>query len=186
MSFINDKVLYEGLTFDDVLLIPAYSEILPREVDLSSLFSRNIRINTPVVSAAMDTVTEAELAIAIAQEGGIGVIHKNMTIEKQAAQVRKVKRAENVLIYDPVTINLEATVAEALSLMKDYWIGGILVVDKNGILKGIVTNRDLRFENNHARKITQVMTTNLITTHHKTDLLRLQAFFRNIKSRNYP
>jgi IMP dehydrogenase len=170
MSFLKDKVLYEGLTFDDVLLIPAYSEVLPREVDLSSMFSRNIRINTPVVSAAMDTVTEAELAIAIAQEGGIGVIHKNMTIEKQAAQVRKVKRAENVMIYDPVTINLEATVAEALSLMKEYRIGGILVVDKNEILKGIVTNRDLRFENNHARKITQVMTTNLITTDHQTNL----------------
>ena len=186
MSFINDKVLYEGLTFDDVLLIPAYSEILPREVDLSSLFSRNIRINTPVVSAAMDTVTEAELAIAIAQEGGIGVIHKNMTIEKQAAQVRKVKRAENVLIYDPVTINLEATVAEALSLMKEYRIGGILVVDKNGILKGIVTNRDLRFENNHARKITQVMTTNLITTHHKTDLVAAASILQKHKIEKLP
>jgi IMP dehydrogenase len=170
MSFIKDKVLFEGLTFDDVLLIPSYSEVLPREVDLSSMFSRNIRINTPIVSAAMDTVTEAELAIAIAQEGGIGVIHKNMTIEKQASQIRKVKRAENVMIYDPVTINLEATVAEALNLMKEYMIGGILVVDNNGILKGIVTNRDLRFENNYSRKITQVMTTRLITTDHLTNL----------------
>jgi IMP dehydrogenase len=170
MSFINDKVLFEGLTFDDVLLLPSYSEILPREVDISSMFTRNIRINTPVVSAAMDTVTEAELAIAIAQEGGIGVIHKNMTIEKQASQVKKVKRAENVMIYDPVTINLEATVAEALNLMNEYKIGGILVVDKDGILKGIVTNRDLRFENNFSRKITQVMTTSLITTHHETNL----------------
>jgi IMP dehydrogenase len=170
MSFITDKVLFEGLTFDDVLLIPSYSEILPREVDLSSMFSRNIRINTPVVSAAMDTVTEAELAIAIAQEGGIGVIHKNMTIEKQASQVKKVKRAENVMIYDPVTINLAGTVGEALSLMNEYRIGGILVVDKNGILKGIVTNRDLRFENNHSRKITEVMTTDLITTDHQTNL----------------
>lgn len=170
MSFLKDKVLFEGLTFDDVLLIPSYSEVLPREVDISSMFSRNIRINTPVVSAAMDTVTEADLAIAIAQEGGIGVIHKNMTIEKQASQVKKVKRAENVMIYDPVTINLEATVAEALNLMNEYRIGGILVVDNNGILKGIVTNRDLRFESNYSRKITQVMTTNLITTDHQTNL----------------
>jgi IMP dehydrogenase len=170
MSFIKDKVLFEGLTFDDVLLIPSYSEVLPREVDISSMFSRNIRINTPVVSAAMDTVTEADLAIAIAQEGGIGVIHKNMTIEKQASQVKKVKRAENVMIYDPVTINLEATVAEALNLMNEYRIGGILVVDNNGILKGIVTNRDLRFESNYSRKITQVMTTNLITSDHQTNL----------------
>jgi IMP dehydrogenase len=170
MSFINDKVLFEGLTFDDVLLIPAYSEVLPRDVDISSFFSRNIKINTPVVSAAMDTVTEADLAIAIAQEGGMGVIHKNMTIEKQASQIKKVKRAENVMIYDPVTINLEATVAEALNLMNEYRIGGILVVDNYGILKGIVTNRDLRFESNYSRKITQVMTTNLITTDHQTNL----------------
>ncbi len=170
MSFLNDKVLYEGLTFDDVLLIPAYSEILPREVDISSMFSRNIKLNTPIVSAAMDTVTEADLAIAIAQEGGIGVIHKNMTIEKQAAQIKKVKRAENVMIYDPVTINVEATVAEALNLMNEYRIGGILVVDKLGILTGIVTNRDLRFESNYSRKITEVMTTNLITTNHQTNL----------------
>jgi IMP dehydrogenase len=170
MSFINDKILFEGLTFDDVLLIPAYSEILPRDVDISSLFSRNIRINTPVVSAAMDTVTEAELAIAIAREGGIGVIHKNMTIEKQASQVKRVKRAENVMIYDPVTINPDATVSEAQNLMKEYRIGGIPVVDKNGILKGIVTNRDLRFESNPSKKISQVMTTSLITTDHQSNL----------------
>jgi IMP dehydrogenase len=170
MSFLDDKILYEGLTFDDVLLVPAYSEVLPREVDLSSMFSRNIRINTPVVSAAMDTVTEDELAIAIAREGGIGVIHKNMSIEKQAAQVKKVKRAENVMIFDPITIQLDATVAEAMNLMAEYKIGGIPVIDKNGILKGIVTNRDLRFENNKKRKITEVMTTNLITTNHQTNL----------------
>lgn len=170
MSFINDKILFEGLTFDDVLLVPSYSEILPREVDLSSMFSRNIRLNTPVVSAAMDTVTEAELAIAIAREGGIGVIHKNMTIEKQAAQVRKVKRAENVMIDDPVTINPDASVSEAQSLMREYRIGGIPVVDRNGILKGIVTNRDLRFENSLSRKISEVMTTNLITIDHQTNL----------------
>ena len=170
MSFLTDKILYEGLTFDDVLLVPSYSEILPREVDLSSMFTRTIRINTPVVSAAMDTVTEDELAIAIAREGGIGVIHKNMTIEKQAAQVKRVKRAENVMIFDPITIKTDATVGEALNLMSEYRIGGIPVIDSNGILKGIVTNRDLRFENNRARKITEVMTTDLITTNHQTNL----------------
>jgi IMP dehydrogenase len=170
MSFTEDKIVYEGLTFDDVLLVPSYSEVLPREVDLSSKFTRNIRINTPVVSAAMDTVTEEELAIAIAREGGIGVIHKNMSIEKQAAQVKRVKRAENVMIFDPITINLESTVADAMNLMSEYKIGGIPVVDENGILKGIVTNRDLRFENNRKKKITDVMTTNLITTNHKTNL----------------
>jgi IMP dehydrogenase len=117
MSFIKDKILFEGLTFDDVLLLPSYSEVLPREVDLTSMFTRNIRINTPVVSAAMDTVTEDDLAIAIAREGGIGVIHKNMTIERQASQVKRVKRAENVMILDPITIGLEGTVAEAINLM---------------------------------------------------------------------
>jgi IMP dehydrogenase len=170
MSFLIDKILYEGLTFDDVLLLPSYSEVLPREVDLSSMFTRNISLNTPIVSAAMDTVTEDELAIAIAREGGIGVIHKNMSVEKQAAQVKKVKRAENVMIFDPITINLEATVAEAINLMSEYKIGGIPVIDDHGILKGIVTNRDLRFENNPSRKITEVMTTNLITTNHQTNL----------------
>ena len=170
MSFIKDKILYEGLTFDDVLLVPSYSEVLPREVDLTSMFTRNIRLNTPIVSAAMDTVTEEELAIAIAREGGIGVIHKNMSVEKQAAQVKRVKRAENVMIFDPITISLDATVAEAMNLMSEYKIGGIPVVDNSGILKGIVTNRDLRFENNRAKKITEVMTTNLITTNHQTNL----------------
>jgi IMP dehydrogenase len=170
MSLFEDKILFEGLTFDDVLLLPAYSEVLPREIDLTSMFSRNIRINTPIVSAAMDTVTEADLAIAIAREGGIGVIHKNMTIEKQAAQVKRVKRAENVMIYDPVTISAEATVADALGLMKEYKIGGIPVIDNDGVLKGIVTNRDLRFENNYSKKISMIMTTNLITTDHQTNL----------------
>jgi IMP dehydrogenase len=170
MSFSDEKILYEGLTFDDVLLVPSFSEVLPREVDLSSMFSRNIKINTPIVSAAMDTVTEDDLAIAIAREGGIGVIHKNMSIEKQAAQVKRVKRAENVIILDPITINLDATIAEAINLMKEYGIGGIPVVDMNGVLKGIVTTRDLRFENNWKRKITEVMTTNLITTNHETNL----------------
>jgi IMP dehydrogenase len=170
MSFVKEKILYEGLTFDDVLLVPSYSEVLPREVDLSSMFSRNIPINTPIVSAAMDTVTEDELAIAIAREGGIGVIHKNMSVEKQAAQVKRVKRAENVMIFDPITIGLDATVAEAMNLMSEYKIGGIPVINEEGILKGIVTNRDLRFENNPKRKITEVMTTNLITTNHQTNL----------------
>jgi len=170
MSFLNDKILFEGLTFDDVLLLPSYSEVLPREVDLSSMFTRNIRINTPVISAAMDTVTEDDLAIAIAREGGIGVIHKNMSIEKQASQVKKVKRAENVMIFDPITIGLDATVADAMNLMNEYKIGGIPVIDSNGVLKGIVTSRDLRFENNRKRKITDVMTTNLITTDHQTNL----------------
>jgi IMP dehydrogenase len=170
MSFFSEKIVYEGLTFDDVLLVPSYSEVLPREVSLSSRFTRNIPLNTPIVSAAMDTVTEEDLAIAIAREGGIGVIHKNMSIEKQAAQVRRVKRAENVMILDPITISPDATVAEAMNLMTEYKIGGIPVVDTNGILKGIVTNRDLRFENNRLRKITEVMTKNLITTNHQTNL----------------
>jgi IMP dehydrogenase len=186
MSFIKDKILYEGLTFDDVLLIPSYSEVLPREVDLSSMFSRNIRINTPIVSAAMDTVTEDELAIAIAREGGIGVIHKNMSVEKQASQVKRVKRAENVMIFDPITIGLEASVGEAMSLMSEYRIGGIPVIDANGILKGIVTNRDLRFENNRAKKITEVMTTNLITTNHQTTLQAAARILQKHKIEKLP
>ena len=161
----------DGLTFDDVLLIPAYSEVLPREVDLSTQFSRNIRLNVPIVSAAMDTVTEAQLAIAIAREGGIGVIHKNMPIAEQARQVHAVKRAENGMIYDPVTIHKEATVRDALGLMKEYHIGGIPVVDNDRKLVGIVTNRDLRFERDLDRPISQVMTTeNLVTTTQSTNL----------------
>jgi IMP dehydrogenase len=186
MSLIEDKILYEGLTFDDVLLVPLYSEVLPREVDLSSMFSRNIRINTPVVSAAMDTVTEDDLAIAIAREGGIGVIHKNMSIEKQASQVKKVKRAENVMILDPITINTDATVTEAISLMAEYKIGGIPVIDKDGILRGIVTTRDLRFENNRKRKITDVMTTKLITTTHQTTLIEAARILQKHKIEKLP
>jgi IMP dehydrogenase len=186
MSFIKDKILYEGLTFDDVLLVPSYSEVLPREVDLSSMFSRNIQINTPIVSAAMDTVTEDELAIAIAREGGIGVIHKNMSVEKQAAQVKRVKRAENVMIFDPITIGLEASVGEAMNLMSEYRIGGIPVIDANGILKGIVTNRDLRFENNPNKKITEVMTTNLITTNHQTTLQAAARILQKHKIEKLP
>ncbi len=167
MSFIEERVQTEGLTFDDVLLVPAYSEVLPREVDLRSRFSRNITLNIPIVSAAMDTVTEAPLAIALAREGGIGVIHKNMTIAEQAAQVRKVKRAENGMIYNPVTISRDHTVGDALQLMKENHIGGIPVVDADHRLVGIVTNRDLRFQRDMHRRIDEVMTPGdrLITTH---------------------
>ncbi|MGM0377317.1 MAG: IMP dehydrogenase, partial [Bacteroidota bacterium] len=158
MSFLEDKIATDGLTFDDVLLVPAYSEVLPREVDLSTRFSRNITLNTPIVSAAMDTVTEARLAIAIAREGGMGVIHKNMTAESQSKQVEVVKRAENGMIYDPITIMRNRTVGDALNLMSEYRIGGIPVVDENGYLVGIVPNRDLRFEMNYSRSIEEVMT----------------------------
>lgn len=171
MSFIADRVKMEGLTFDDVLLIPAFSSVLPREVNLSTKFSRRINLNVPIVSAAMDTVTEAGLAIAIAREGGIGVIHKNMSIEEQARQVHAVKRAENGMIYDPVTISVGSTVRDALEMMKEYHIGGIPVVDENRNLKGIVTNRDLRFERNLDKVIDEVMTSeNLVTTNQSTDL----------------
>ena len=170
MSFITDKVQTEGLTFDDVLLIPAYSEVLPREVSIASRFSRNVPINTPIVSAAMDTVTEADLAIAIAREGGIGVIHKNMSIAEQAAQVRKVKRAENGMIYDPITIGKDNTVGDALQLMKENHIGGIPVVTEDKTLIGIVTNRDLRFQRDMHRPIDEVMTKDKLITTHNPDL----------------
>ncbi|MCD8386057.1 MAG: IMP dehydrogenase [Bacteroidales bacterium] len=171
MSFIADRVKMDGLTFDDVLLIPAFSDVLPREVDLKTRFSRNITLNVPLVSAAMDTVTEYQLAIAIAREGGIGVIHKNMSIAEQARQVHAVKRAENGMIYDPVTIRRGKTVADALHMMEEYHIGGIPVVDDEGMLVGIVTNRDLRFERNLGRPIDEVMTSeNLVTTTQSTNL----------------
>ena len=170
MSFLDDKVVLEGITFDDVLLIPSYSRVLPRQVNISSRFTRKISLNTPIVSAAMDTVTEAELAIAIAREGGIGVIHKNMSIDKQAMQVRRVKRAENVMILEPVSIGIDATVSEAIDLMKEYKIGGIPVIKDDNILVGIVTNRDLRFENQMTKKISEIMTRDLITTDQETDL----------------
>ena len=187
MSFIADKIVMDGLTFDDVLLIPAYSEVLPREVDLSTRFSRNIQLNIPFVSAAMDTVTEARLAIAIAREGGIGVIHKNMSIEAQAKQVHSVKRAENGMIYDPVTINRSSTVADALSLMKEYHIGGIPVVDDDRRLVGIVTNRDLRFERNEKRAIDEVMTKDgLITTTQSTDLQQATDILQQHKIEKLP
>ena len=170
-SFVADKIVMDGLTFDDVLLIPAYSEVLPKAVELKTKFSRNIALNVPFVTAAMDTVTESAMAIAIAREGGIGVIHKNMPIEEQARQVAIVKRAENGMIYDPVTIRRGSTVQEALNMMAEYHIGGIPVVDDEGHLVGIVTNRDLRFERRPDRKIDEVMTCeNLVTTHMRTDL----------------
>ena len=187
MSFIADKVVMDGLTFDDVLLIPAYSEVLPRTVQLTTKFSRNIQLNIPLVSAAMDTVTEAQMAIAIAREGGIGVIHKNMSIEAQAKQVHSVKRAENGMIYDPVTIKRGSTVKDALALMKEYHIGGIPVVDDNRHLVGIVTNRDLRFERNLSRAIDEVMTSkNLVTTNQSTDLQQAADILQNHKIEKLP
>jgi len=187
MSFFSDKIAFEGVTFDDVLLIPSYSEILPRDVDLSSKFTRSITINTPIVSAAMDTVTEFRMAIAIAREGGIGVIHKNMDIEEQAHQVTTVKRAENGMIYDPITITPEKKVNDALQLMAKYKIGGIPVVDDQGYLLGIVTNRDLRFERNMARPIYEVMTKeNLISTTESTDLESAADILQKYKIEKLP
>lgn len=187
MSFIADKIVMDGLTFDDVLLIPAYSEVLPRDVDLTTRFSRNIELKTPIVSAAMDTVTEAKLAIAIAREGGIGVIHKNMPIVEQAKQVHSVKRAENGMIYDPITIRREKQVADALALMSEYKIGGIPVVDENKKLVGIVTNRDLRFERNLQRPIEEVMTKeNLVTTNQSADLEAAAQILQNHKIEKLP
>ncbi|WP_426429828.1 IMP dehydrogenase [Winogradskyella sp. HB-48] len=164
MTAHDNKILGEGLTYDDVLLVPAFSEVLPREVNIQTKFTRNITINIPVISAAMDTVTESRMAIAMAQEGGIGVLHKNMTIEEQATKVRRVKRAESGMIIDPVTLPLYATVADAKNAMREYSIGGIPIVDSNKKLKGIVTNRDLRFEHKNDRPIAEVMTSeNLVT-----------------------
>jgi IMP dehydrogenase len=171
MSFIADKIVMEGLTFDDLLLVPAYSQVLPRDVSLQTKFSKNIMLNIPMVSAAMDTVTETVMAIAIAREGGIGVIHKNMSIDEQAKQVKAVKRAENGMILDPISITPDKTVSDALSLMSEYKIGGIPVVNGDNILVGIVTNRDLRFEKEMDKKIEVVMTKdNLVTTTISTDL----------------
>lgn len=187
MSFIADRVKMDGLTFDDVLLIPAYSEVLPREVDLTTKFSRNITLNVPIVSAAMDTVTEAPLAIAIAREGGIGVIHKNMSISEQARQVHAVKRAENGMIYDPVTIKRGKTVGDALAMMKEYHIGGIPVVDDENRLIGIVTNRDLRFERDLNRAIEHVMTsTGLVTTTQTTSLEEAAQILQEHKIEKLP
>ncbi len=186
-SFIADKIVMDGLTFDDVLLIPDYSEVLPKTVELQTKFSRNITLNVPFVTAAMDTVTEAQMAIAIAREGGIGVIHKNMSIEDQARQVAIVKRAENGMIYDPVTIRRGSTVKDALDMMAEYHIGGIPVVDDENRLVGIVTNRDLRFELHPDRHIDEVMPSeNLVTTTLKTDLSAAAQILQENKIEKLP
>jgi IMP dehydrogenase len=187
MPFYSDKIVSGGLTFDDVLLVPAYSEVLPCDVNLTSWFSRSIQLNTPVVTAAMDTVTEAPMAIAIAREGGIGVIHKNMAIEEQARQVITVKRAENGMIYDPITIGREKKVMDAMDIMKNYRIGGIPVVEADGTLVGIVTNRDLRFENDLNKPISEVMTSEkLIYTTESTDLMRAAEILQKHKIEKLP
>lgn len=186
-SFVADKIVMDGLTYDDVLLIPAYSEVLPKSVSLQTKFSKNIVLNVPFVTAAMDTVTESAMAIAIAREGGIGVIHKNMSIEEQARQVAIVKRAENGMIYHPVTIRRGSTVLDALKIMKEYHIGGIPVVDTNNKLVGIVTNRDLRFERRLDKKIDEVMTSqNLVTTHTQTDLVAAAQILQKNKIEKLP
>jgi IMP dehydrogenase len=187
MSLDSNKFVGEGLTYDDVLLVPAYSEILPREVDTTSYFTKKIKLNTPIVSAAMDTVTEYQLAIAIAQEGGIGVLHKNMSITEQADQVRKVKRSESGMILDPVTMLETATVKDALNLMKEFKIGGIPVVNDKKLLIGIVTNRDLRFEKNHKRSVKEVMTSlNLIVAKEGTNLTKAEEILQHHKIEKLP
>ena len=187
MSLDNLQKISEGLTYDDVLLAPAYSEVLPREVSLKSKFTRNITVNTPIVSAAMDTVTESELAISIAQQGGIGVVHKNMTIEQQAMQVRKVKRSESGMIIDPITLLENALVQDALHLMKENKIGGIPVVNEQKVLKGILTNRDLRFEKNVLRPVREIMTSeNIITTGEATDLTTAEVILQQNRIEKLP
>ncbi len=183
----SDKIKVEGLTFDDVLLIPSYSEIFPRDVSISSKFTRNIALPTPIVSAAMDTVTESNLAIAIAQEGGIGVLHKNMPIEQQAGEVRKVKRSESGMIQDPVTVNEGVTIGEVLNLMKEHSIGGIPVKGVEGKLVGIVTNRDLRFEKDMNKSIAEVMTSEgLVTANETTDLDQAEEILQKHKIEKLP
>lgn len=187
MTSNSAKIIDQGLTYDDVLLVPAYSETLPRDANITTQFTRNIRLNAPIVSAAMDTVTEANLAIAIAQEGGIGVLHKNMTIEQQAAEVRKVKRSESGMILDPVTLKETALVGDALDQMKEYKIGGIPVVDNDNKLVGIVTNRDLRFEKNLKRPVAEVMTReNIITTKEGTSLQDAEDILQQHKIEKLP
>ena len=187
MFDFSNKVIGEGLTYDDILMVPAYSEVLPRDVDVSSYFTKKIKLNVPIVSAAMDTVTESKLAIAIAQEGGIGVLHKNMTIEQQAEKVRKVKRSESGMIQDPVTMPVDSKVSDALNLMKEHKIGGIPVVDENNCLVGIVTNRDLRFQKDFKRSITEVMTSeNIITTKVGTDLDKAREILQEYKIEKLP
>ncbi|MDR9457370.1 MAG: IMP dehydrogenase [Salegentibacter sp.] len=187
MTAHESKILGEALTYDDVLLVPAFSDVLPREVDISSKFTKNIRINVPIVSAAMDTVTESRMAIAIAREGGIGVLHKNMSIEAQALKVRKVKRAESGMIIDPVTLSISANVSDAKASMKEHSIGGIPIVDDEGKLLGIVTNRDLRFEKNNNRPISEVMTSeNLVTVAEGTSLDEAEDILQEFKIEKLP
>lgn len=187
MTAHNEKILGEGLTYDDVLLVPAYSEVLPREVSIQTKFSKNIILNVPIVSAAMDTVTESAMAIAIAREGGIGVLHKNMTIEQQAAEVRKVKRAESGMIQDPVTLSKTNTVGDAQNTMREYSIGGIPITDSKGKLIGIVTNRDLRFEKNFSRPLSEVMTyENLVTVAKGTSLKQAEIILQQNKIEKLP
>ncbi|SEL83889.1 IMP dehydrogenase [Aquimarina amphilecti] len=187
MTAHESKIVGEGLTYDDVLLVPAFSEILPREVSIKTKFTRNITINVPIVSAAMDTVTESRMAIAMAQEGGIGVLHKNMTIQEQAMKVRKVKRAESGMIIDPVTLPLDAKVVDAKNNMREHSIGGIPIVDDNNKLLGIVTNRDLRFEKNNERPISEVMTSeNLVTVGEGTSLQEAEVILQDNKIEKLP
>jgi len=187
MKHHQNKIVGEALTYDDVLLIPAYSKILPRDVEIKTKFSKNISLNIPIISAAMDTVTESRMAIAIAQEGGLGVLHKNMSIEAQAKKVRKVKRAESGMIIDPITLPLDSIVSDAKLSMKENKIGGIPIIDDKGILKGIVTNRDLRFEKNNSRGITEVMTKkNLITVSKGTSLTEAEVILQKNKIEKLP
>lgn len=183
---IKNKILTEGLTYDDVLVVPSYSEILPKEVTTETYFSKNIKLNIPLVSAAMDTVTESKLAIAIAQEGGIGVLHKNMSIQQQASQVRKVKRSESGMIQDPITLKIDATVGDAFKLMKENKIGGIPIVGDDNFLLGIVTNRDLRFEKDHNLSITKVMTSKNIITTLINDLQKAEEILKSNKIEKLP
>ena len=176
----------EGLTYDDVLLIPLYSEVLPRDVDISSNLTKKIKLNVPIISAAMDTVTESVMAIAMAQEGGIGILHKNMSIQKQAEGVRKVKRSESGMINDPITLKEDALLKEAFQIMKENKIGGIPIVDKNMRLKGILTNRDLRFQKNLELPVSEIMTkVNLITGSIGTNLKEAEKYLQNTKLKNY-
>ena len=187
MSALDKKIIGEGLTYDDVLLVPAYSEVLPRDVEIKSQFSRNITLNVPVISAAMDTVTGYKMAIAMAQQGGIGVIHKNMSIEQQAKEVRKVKRSESGMIQDPITLNRDAQVKDALQIMTENKIGGIPVIDENHVLVGIVTNRDLRFEKEPLRPITEVMTTkNIVKAEETIDLQAAESILQEFKIEKLP
>lgn len=187
MESLPNKIISLGLTYDDVLLVPAYSETLPREVSIASKFSRNIKLNVPIVSAAMDTVTESQMAIAMAREGGIGVLHKNMSIEDQADKVRKVKRSESGMIIDPVTLPTTALVADAKKIMQEYRIGGIPIVDDNGVLIGIVTNRDLRFEKNEGRPIMEVMTSeNLVTASEGISMVQAEEVLQAHKIEKLP